>query len=137
LYISNTTESVYTNKTYEKTIEPNRNRIGLLAENKTLVDSLNIIKPYFYKDAAEYYTTSFDPLMDSNRQGIQTYQNPEIGIQKTFASTDGVSQGGSGTSASNPHKSCTPFIIVMFTVFLSVIAFIILRRIKTDTLKLF
>jgi CHAT domain-containing protein len=35
------------------------------------------------------------------------------------------------------HKSCTPFILIIFTLFSLLIAFIVVRRIKTNTLKLF
>lgn len=41
------------------------------------------------------------------------------------------------TSPIHLQKSCTPFIIVIFLIIAAIIAFIVVRRIKTNTLKLF
>ena len=52
-----------------------------------------------------------------------------------LATTGSMLSGDSDTIAL--HKSCTPFIIAMIFLLSTIIAFIILRRIKTNTLKLF
>lgn len=137
LYSSNNVESVYSNKTSQKNIDQNTNRIGEFAQNNMFFDSLETAHTYFHKNTSEYETPFFNPLLNSNRNEIGTFPNTVSNSNPAFTASSSVVQDNSITSQNASHKSCTTFIVVIFSIFLIVIASIILRRIKTDTLKLF
>ena len=118
--IVKSTEIEYGNEAYKKD--------GKLISWNISNNDMQRINHDFYKSIALETNTlgNIDYLLTTDNADSQ---------RPLLATTGSMLSGDSDTIAL--HKSCTPFIIAMIFLLSTIIAFIILRRIKTNTLKLF
>ncbi|MBC8754030.1 hypothetical protein H2O64_05065 [Kordia sp. YSTF-M3] len=126
--ILKTTETFYTSEAFEKTIDVPLNEMYSLPLDNILFENLN-------KNKFQYTGQHFDAF--TNVYGIenQRYPKTETNLRSSFDSADTASSVDLLPVAI--QESCTTFIVVISLLIIMIIAFIIIRRIKTNTLKLF
>jgi hypothetical protein len=126
--ILKTTETFYTSETFEKTIAIPMNEMYSLPLDNMLFENLN-------NNKFEYTGQHFDAF--TNAYGIENQMYPKIetNFRGSFNSADAASSVDLLPAAI--QESCTTFIVIISLLIIMIIAFIIIRRIKTNTLKLF
>jgi hypothetical protein len=112
------TKTIYTNDAYKMDSERTPWNISNTEMNADFLQSATF-KPNLFNNS---YVNYLPTTNDANSK------TPTLKTASVVLSGD-----------NNPilQKSCTPFIISMFLVLVMIIVFIIVRRIKTNTLKLF
>ncbi len=126
--ISKSTETLNTSKPFEEISNVSFNGIHSLPLDNLLFDNRN-------KSSAEHITQDFNAFINSYGNESPSYATIETNFRSSFDAADAASSGDSLPNMI--QESCTPFILFIMFLIVLIIAFIIIRRVKTNTLKLF